>query len=123
MGKVMHFEIPASDLKRAQDFYSSVFGWEMKPFNDWYLSARTASSDENGMSKEPGVINGGIQKRGVRAIAPTIVLSVESIDLALSKVEQAGGSVVVSKEEVAEMGWYAQFNDTEGNRIGLFQVK
>ena len=27
-GKVVHFEVPAKDLKRAKAFYSQVFGWK-----------------------------------------------------------------------------------------------
>ncbi|VVB85161.1 Uncharacterised protein [uncultured archaeon] len=29
MEKVVHFEIPADDLERAQKFYRNVFGWKM----------------------------------------------------------------------------------------------
>ncbi|MDQ1668085.1 MAG: uncharacterized protein QOE40_146, partial [Actinomycetota bacterium] len=28
-GRVVHFEIPADDLARAQEFYRSAFGWEI----------------------------------------------------------------------------------------------
>ena len=32
MDKVVHFEIPADDLGRAQKFYKSGFGWNMDQF-------------------------------------------------------------------------------------------
>ena len=28
MDKVIHFEIPVDDAKRAQDFYKNIFGWK-----------------------------------------------------------------------------------------------
>ncbi len=34
MDKVVHFEIPADDLARAQKFYQSVFGWKMDAVPD-----------------------------------------------------------------------------------------
>lgn len=30
MDKVMHFEIPVDDMKRAQNFYKSIFGWHVE---------------------------------------------------------------------------------------------
>ena len=32
MNRVMHFEIGADDPTRAADFYTNVFGWEIKCF-------------------------------------------------------------------------------------------
>ena len=29
MDKVVHFEIPADELERAQKFYKSIFGWDI----------------------------------------------------------------------------------------------
>ena len=31
MDPVVHFEIPADNLERAQEFYNRVFGWKMQP--------------------------------------------------------------------------------------------
>ncbi len=34
MDNVVHFEIPADDLERAQNFYKSVFGWKKDTVSD-----------------------------------------------------------------------------------------
>ena len=36
MGRVVHFEITADDLRRAGDFYAEAFGWKLErsPFVD-----------------------------------------------------------------------------------------
>ncbi len=123
MNKVSHFEIPADNLDQARDLYSKVFGWTIKEWDDSgsYLSVRTVPSDDEGNPTEPGGINGGIQKRGPRAKNPTFVIEVEDIDKAIEDIEANGGSVAVNKEDMGGMGQYAQFEDPEGNRLGLFQ--
>jgi predicted enzyme related to lactoylglutathione lyase len=50
-----------------------------------------------------------------------ITVEVGSIDAALEKVTELGGSTVVPKEAIGDMGWAAYFKDTEGNVMGLWQ--
>ncbi len=33
-GRVVHFEIPADDVERAQSFYQEAFGWQITPMPD-----------------------------------------------------------------------------------------
>ena len=63
MDKVVHFEIPADDMKRAQDFYKNLFGWKISevPGVNYYFVI-TTEVDEKNMAKEPGAINGGMLK-------------------------------------------------------------
>lgn len=119
---VSHFEIPAKNLAESEDFYASVFGWGFKKWDDKYISVMAAKSNDQGMSIEPGAINGGLQERGPRAEAPTIVVSVPDIEETIEKIKSAGGSIVVPKEDLKGMGSYAQFKDIDGNRLGLFQA-
>jgi hypothetical protein len=46
----------------------------------------------------------------------------QDIDVAMTKVEHAGGTLVTGKLPIPTMGWSARFRDTEGNLIGLFQT-
>ena len=128
MNKVIHFEIPYDDRKRANRFYSETFGWElqnlpMEGVEGGYTIARTAETDENHMIKEPGAINGGMYMRGQENVptSPVITIGVDSIDSHLEKVKTAGGDVVLPKGEVPDMGYYAYVKDTEGNVIGLWE--
>ena len=68
--------------------------------------------------KEPGAINGGIWK-GDQNDKPVIVLTTKDLDGQLKKLQKAGGKVVSEKTKVGDMDWYAKFQDTEGNVLGL----
>jgi uncharacterized protein len=125
MDPVVHFEIPAKDVKRASAFYSKAFGWNLKQFPGFeYWSVATTDSDQNGMPKAPGSINGGMGKKGEMAPkSVTITVSVADIDTALKAIKKLGGSQVGKKMPVGDMGWSAYFEDSEGNLIGLWQNK
>jgi len=122
MDKVVHFEIPADDLERAQKFYKSVFGWEMEQFPEMeYMMIRTTPVDENHMPVEPGSINGGMLKRQRPVIAPVITIAVRDMESAMKNIKKMGGELVRGKMQVGDMGYAAYFKDTEGNIIGLWQ--
>jgi predicted enzyme related to lactoylglutathione lyase len=122
MGKVVHFEIPADDLSRAKKFYSTVFGWRMNEMPEMeYVIVGTTESDENGMPRQPGAINGGMLKRQDPVRSPVVTIDVESIDDTLASVKKNGGRVVREKLAVGDMGFAAYFSDSEGNVIGLWQ--
>jgi hypothetical protein len=122
MGKVVHFEIPADDLSRAKKFYGSVFGWKMSEVPQMeYVMLGTTESDENGMPRQPGAINGGMLKRQDPVRHPVVTIDVESIDDTLAEVKKNGGQVVREKLPVGDMGFTAYFRDSEGNVIGLWQ--
>ncbi len=123
MDSVVHFEIPAKDLKRASAFYTKAFGWNMTQFPNFeYWMVGTSPADKNGMPTAPGTINGGMGKKGVMAPdAVTVTVSVKDIDAALANIKKLGGKQVGKKMPVGNMGFSAYFKDTEGNVIGLFQ--
>lgn len=126
MNKVVHFEIPADDLKRADDFYKTVFGWGIQVFptegGEYHMATTTPINDKQ-MPKEPGAINGGIVERGKIAQSPVLYLAVDNIDAYLKKIEANGGEIVLQKKDVPGMGAYAQVKDTEGNVIGLWETQ
>jgi predicted enzyme related to lactoylglutathione lyase len=121
-GKVVHFEIPADDAERAQQFYGDVFGWQLQPMPEAnYTMVTTGPSGDTGPT-EPGYINGGMFTRSEEASQhPVLVVDVEDIDAALQKVEEAGGKTLSGRMDVMGMGWAAYFTDPEGNITGLWQ--
>ncbi|MFZ5595355.1 MAG: VOC family protein [Pseudomonadota bacterium] len=126
MDKVQHFEIPADDVARARKFYEGVFGWKTMEFpmpGMLYVGLHTGPVDEKNMWKEAGFINGGMFQRSPQfpLQGPTIAITVDDIDAALAQVKAAGGTVVMEKMEIADMGLYAYVKDTEGNVIGVWQ--
>lgn len=124
MDKVVHFEIPADNLERAQKFYQDIFGWQIQkvPMPDMeYYIVTAVETDENRMPKETGAINGGMMPRRIPGEQPVIVIDVADINTRLREIEAAGGRVILPVQKVGDMGLYARFRDPEGNVVGLWQ--
>ena len=119
---VVHFEIPADDVGRAQGFYRDAFGWEVNEMPEMsYTTLGTTPTGENGMPSEPGAINGGMFAREDDIATPVITIDVDDIDASLGTIEQLGGKTVRAREAVGDMGFAAYFTDSEGNLMGLWQ--
>ena len=119
---VVHFEIPADDFDRAQKFYTDAFGWNLQHMPEMqYTIVSTTAVNEQGMPSDPGAINGGMMKREEPLSTPVLTVDVDDIDAALQKVESLGGSTVVGKQAVGDMGFAAYFRDSEGNLMGMWQ--
>lgn len=123
MPTIHHFEIPADDIERAHKFYKDVFGWSMQKWSNpeksdhdyWYFETQ----DENGTKG----LSGGMMKRQAPEHTLTNYITVQSIDDYLSKIQQAGGHIMITKTEIPNMGYFAIFTDTENNQFGLFETK
>jgi len=117
---IVHFEIPADDVARAQTFYQSVFGWKIKqmPMPAGGIEYYGVTTRNEG---QPG-INGGLMKRNMPGQPFANYVAVKSIDEFLAKVTASGGSVILPRQEIAPgMGSIAVFKDTEENMMGLYQ--
>jgi uncharacterized protein len=122
-GRVVHFEIPYDDGERARRFYKEAFDWQLQemPGMDYTLVVSGPTGDRG--PTEPGYINGGMLAREESAATgPVVVMDVPSIDAALAVIERLGGSTVVPKQPVGEMGFTAYVKDTEGNVVGLWET-
>lgn len=122
MPTVQHFEIPADDVERAIKFYKGVFEWTMQklgnpedPSKDyWFFDTK----DENGNKG----IGGGLMKRQAPEHSVTNYITVRSVDDYASKIEEAGGKVIMPKTEIPNMGFIIVFLDTENNMFGLYEA-
>ena len=122
-GKVVHFEIPAKDVKRASTFYKDVFGWWATdiPEANYTMLGGTKVSDRGEFS-ESGSINGGMMKRSKPFEHPIITIGVDDINASLKAIEKKGGKTLRKKRDIGQnMGFTAYFIDTEGNIMGLYQ--
>ena len=88
---------------------------------DYTMALTTAVDPKTQMPTDPGAINGGIRQRSAETPTPVIVISVDSIDQSLKKIESEGGSTVLPRTEMGGMGAYAYFKDSEGNIVGLWE--
>lgn len=129
MNPVVHFEMPYKNSQRMIDFYTQAFGWKTKMLGadmGHYVMVYTTENDAKGMSKKPGMINGGFfkGKPGGKGIGdgPSVVISVKDIAIAMKKVTEAGGKILGKPMEIPKTGMYVGFMDTEDNRVSLIQL-
>jgi hypothetical protein len=122
-GRVVHFEIPFDDGDRARGFYKELFGWQAVEMPELaYTIVTTGPSSDQGPT-EPGYIGGGMLSRQQAATdRPVVVIDVASIDETLARIGGMGGSTVVGKTPVGDMGFAAYFTDPEGNVMGLWET-
>jgi len=116
------FEIPVTDFARAKKFYEALFGEEIQEMPHPTMKYGMLPADmQNG-----GVGGGIVQGEGFEpSTKGTIVYLNGGNDLStpLSKVEQAGGRILMPKTSIGGNGFMAQFLDTEGNRVALHSMK
>lgn len=112
------FEIPVTDLDRAQNFYESML--------DRTLRRQNFGGAVLAVFPYAQPATGGALLAASDACAPSgsgvrIYLDcMPSLDAALARAEGAGGQIVEPKSALpADMGFVAQVRDTEGNLIGL----
>ena len=121
---VVHFEMPYKNSDRMVNFYSKVFNWKMnklgKEMNN-YVLAYTAETDEDNMVQTKGAINGGFFPEEQNRSIPSIVIEVEDIQVAISKITESGGIVLGKPIDVPGIGQYISFTDTEGNNVSVLQ--
>lgn len=118
------FEIPATDLIRATKFYETIFSTSLIAMDMPNIRMRLFPIEDmqNGIGGAV-VDSGGFHKPSITD-GPLIYLNANpDVQNILSKVEAAGGKIVVPKTEISEaFGYMAIIIDTEGNRIGLHSV-
>jgi predicted enzyme related to lactoylglutathione lyase len=119
--RVVHFEIPFDDGERAMGFYGEAFGWDVNAMPQMQYVMVSTGPSEQGPPSEPGFINGGMLQRQLPIGSPVITVNVDDIDASLEKIEKLGGTTVIAKQPVGDMGFSAYFKDTEGNLLGLWQ--
>ena len=123
MGGVVHFEIPADDQERAKKFYQQALGWRIEPVPgmDYNMVITTPMDEATGQPTTAGAINGGMMAREDQITNPVFTVDVADIDATLKTIEELGGSVVMPKNEIPGMGYFAYFKDPENNIMGLWE--
>ena len=118
------FEIPATDLERAQKFYEAIFGVGLVPVDLPNIKMRMFPLDDMINGVGGAVVDSGGFHKPSASDGPLIYLNGNpDVQNVLDKVEAAGGKIMVPKTEISpEYGYMAVIIDTEGNRIGLHSV-
>lgn len=113
-------EIPVTDFARAVKFYRAILDVSIEEVDMDGTQMGVLPSD--GETVSVVLVKGNDYK-------PTMYGSVlylnagNDLQPMLDKVEQNGGQVIVPKSEISpEMGFFALFTDTEGNKLGLHSI-
>ena len=108
-GDPVHFEIPAGDTARAQEFYKNLFGWEFQAMEGPFEYHMTRLSDTSGAAVFPGD-TGAIR----------VYFDVDDINAGAARVNELGGKAG-DPMPVPSMGWFVTATDPHGNEFGLWQ--
>ncbi len=115
------FEIPVKDFDRAKKFYSTILGEEVIDAPMEGMKYGILPYDMEGK----GVGGGIVEMEGLNPSqdGSTVYLN-GGVDLSLqlSRVEPAGGKIVMPKTAIGENGFIAQFLDTEGNKVAFHSM-
>jgi hypothetical protein len=116
---VVYFEILVTDIDRAIKFYKSVFNFTFeREIIDKNEMALFPFLDEN------AGISGALAKGEI--YKPTndgvvIYFRTENIDKTLKMAIENGGQILYPKISNGDIGFVAEFEDSEGNRIAIHQ--
>ena len=114
--RIVHFELPSTDLAASRKFYENVFGWKFTQYEgpvEYWL----ATTGEPG---EPG-IDGALGGAANELKGTVNTVGVDNLDEALAQAQANGAEVVMPKDEVPGMGWLAYVREPGGAVIGMFQ--
>lgn len=113
---VVHWEFWSKDPEKTSSFYEKVFGWGIKHIPEMdYRIVETGGT---------GGINGGIMKpkEGPWPGNMAFYISVDDLDAYTKKIKDAGGTMIVEKQDVPGMGAFSLFADTEGRVLGMWKA-
>lgn len=116
------FEIPAKNFDKACEFYGKVLGGDIHKMD-------TPTGGKMGLlpgSMADGVGGAVVQSEGYEPSQKGSVVYLnggEDLSVPLSKVEKAGGKIVMPKTAIGQNGFMAHFIDVEGNRVALHSMK
>jgi predicted enzyme related to lactoylglutathione lyase len=116
------FEIPTSDLDRAQKFYETILGVELVPMDMPGFSMRMFPvPDQTFIS---GALTYAPDFYQPQTNGTLVYLNANpDVQLVLDRVEAAGGKIIVPKTEISpDIGFMAVIHDTEGNRVAFHSI-
>ena len=118
------FEIPTTDIDRAQKFYEAIFNMKMASMDFQKIKMRMFPLDDpmNGVGGTLIYSEGNYNPSATDGLL--IYLNGNpDVQIILNRVEAAGGKITVPRTTISpEYGDMAVFIDTEGNRIALHNI-
>ena len=115
------FEIPATKFDRAVKFYHDILDVDIVEEEMGELKLGLFPHDDK--KSVSGAIIYGMDFKPSKEGSIVYLNGGDNLATALSKVEDAGGKVIIPKTHLGdEIGYIAHFIDTEGNRVGIHSM-
>lgn len=106
-----HVELHTTDAEAAKEFFGTVFGWEFVPYSDTFTLFKTPGLGGGLLEVEEAPGDGAVE----------VYVEVDDVAEALGRVAAAGGEVVLDRTFISDdHGFYAQFRDPTGTKLGLW---
>ena len=120
---IVWVEVPVLNFDRAKDFYSRIFDFEMPEMKmgqnrmGFFLMEKDSEGVGGAIVQGEGYIPSKLGNRVYLSGGDDLTEILDIIDV-------AGGKVILGKTHITdEIGYYAVFEDTEGNHICLHSKK
>lgn len=115
------FEIPSTQLNRAQAFYEAVLGCKMRRGEPMGPSEGAVFPYDMAGDGVGGALMAGPTATAPGAGGTLVYLDASpSLDAALARVVAAGGAVALPRQALPPgMGFFAHITDLDCNRVGL----
>jgi predicted enzyme related to lactoylglutathione lyase len=114
------FEIPVSDFERAKAFYSKIYDYDMPAVEMGPNKLGFFLVEQGGIG---GAIAHGPGYEPSEKGALVYLNGGADLQVVLERVQGAGGKVLMQKTQITpDLGHYALFEDTEGNRVAIHSM-
>ncbi len=111
---IVHVELSTKDREATGKFYEQLFGWKVQQIPEMNYATFAA---------EPGP-GGGFNPVTDESPAGTVMVYIDTDDIeaTLAEIVSLGGKVLREKTEIPSMGWFALFQDPDGNKLALYKA-
>ncbi len=117
------FEIPSTDINRAQKFYETIFDIKMTAMDMPQLQMRMFPTESRMDVGGAVTYQPDFYKPSADGGVVVYLNANPDVQIVLDKIEAAGGKIILPKTEISpDHGHMAVFLDSEGNRIALHSV-
>ena len=116
------FEIPANDIERTKKFYETIFSIEMES-HEMNGTKMAFFPWTPGSGKATGAVVQSDNHKSSMEGTIVYLNANPNMDEVLTRVEEAGGKVLVPKMNIGEHGNIAFVMDTEGNNVGIHSIE
>ncbi len=116
MGRpVVHWEFWSRDPQKISVFYEKIFDWKTQfiPEIQYHLVSTGGHGGIDGgiMTPKPGPWPGNM----------AMYIDVDNLETYVNKIKEAGGKIIVDKQTIPGVGFFALFEDPDGRVLGIWQ--